>query len=402
MGFCWKTLVSKIHPPLPMTPQESQRLLALLNTSFKQQLDQHRPSNLEEHAGLHLHSILTNALFAAGPRSSHEATALSIPRGRSDKSTGLVREFVKRPMDILKERISAGTATFQIARLCLQAETRNCLASSAATVGDAMRASNATSIIMDWLWASHAETLGTILEQSHFFRLLLGFLIAEKRHDRVWSWLQILQSNIDTAPTPHSRNSIGRTYNRLLLTFVKSEVSLGDGLDAATGIFVRAINEGKPKPEGVGLSSAWYLTQLLMRFHKPAPLNHTTIRAFMEATGTSPKPNTLMSVCHWAYLAETQDLTVALRYLESLQPGKPSHDRKLNVSLMALESAKSLFNEGESEVLRDVADRRENFRRKIEGFASKHRLAQVNPRTDEETRKDEESSLRLLSELAMH
>lgn len=315
---------------------------------------------------------------------------------------GLIQELVKRPMDILKERISAGTATFQTAGLCLQAEARNCLASSAATVGDAMRASNATSTILDWLWASHAETLGTLLEQPRFFRLLLGFLVAEKRHDRVWSWLQILQANLDTEPAPPLRCSISRTYSRLLLGFMKSEVSLGDGLDAATGIFVRAVNEVQPKQKGLVHSSAWYLTRLLMSVQKPAQLNYTAIRAFMEATGTSRKPNTLMSVCHWVYLAEAPDLTVALRYLESLQPGRPSHDKKLNVSLMALEAAKSLFKGPESEVLRDVTARRENFRRKIGGFAPKHHLPQQSPRTDEETRTDEESSLRLLGELAMH
>lgn len=394
MELGWKTFVSKIHPPLPMTPQESQRLLALLNTSFKQQLDQHRPSNLQEHAGLHLHLILTDPLFAAGSRSSHEAKALPILRGRGDKSTGLIQEFVKRPMDILKERISAGTATFQIAKLCLQAETRNCLPSSSATVGDAMRSSNTTSIILDWLWASNAETLGTLLEHSDFFRLLLAFLVADKRHDRIWSWLQILQSNLDTVPTRYSRYSIIRTYNRLLVAFIKSELSLGDGLDAATCIFVRAVNEGPPQLTGLGSKSAWYLTRLLMGVQKPAQLNYTTIRAFMEATGTSRKPNTLMSVCHWVYLAETQDLTVALRYLESLQPGNPATEKA--VSLMALEAAKSLYQKGKSEVLRDVAARRKNFARKIGDCAPEHRLLQGNPHTDEE------SSLRLLGGLAVH
>ena len=396
MGLCWKTFVSKIHPPLPMTPQESQRLLALINTSFKQQLDQHRPSHLEEHAGVHIHSILTNPLLAASSHSSQEATALSILRGRSDKSTGLIQEFVKRPMDSLKDRISAGTATFQTARLCLVAETRNCLASPAATVGDAMRSSNTASMILDWLWASHAETLSTLLQHTRFFRLLVMYLVAQKRHDRIWSWLQILQSNLDTAPTQHSRHSITKTYNRLLFAFVKSESSLGDGLDAATGIFVRAANEGQPNQKGLGASSAWYLTRLLMGVQKPAELNYTTTRAFMEATGTLSKPNTLMSVCHWVYLAETQDLTVALRYLESVQPGKPSIEKNPTVSLEALEAARSLFKKGKSEVLREVAARRKHFRRKIVDCVPEHRLPQRSSPTDEE------SSLRLLGELAMH
>ena len=394
MGLGWKTFVSKIHPPLPMTPQESQRLLALLTTSFKQQLDQQRPSHIEEYAGLHLHSILTNPLFAASSRSSNGATALPVLRGRGDKSTGLIQEFVKRPMDILRERISAGTATFQTASLCLQAETRKCLASSAATVGDAMRSSNTASMILDWLWASHADTVGTLVEQSEFVRRLVNFLVAEKRHDRIWSWLQMLHSNLDTLPTRYSRYSIIRAYNRLLFAFIDSEVSLGDGLDAATRIFVRAVKEGQPKQKGLGSTSAWYLTRLLMGVQKPAQLDYTTIRAFMEATGTSRKPNTLMSVCHWVYLAETQDLTVALRYLESLQPGNPATEKA--VSLMGLEAAKALYQKAKFDVSRDVAARRKNFAPKIGDCAPEHGSLQRS------TQIDEESSLRSLGELAMH
>lgn len=396
MELGWKTFVSKIHPPLPMTPQESQRLLALLNASFKEQFDHHRPSHLEEHAGRHLHSILTNPLFAARPRSSHGGTILSSHRGRSDKSTGLIQDFVKRPMDIFRERIAAGTATLQTAKLCLQAESKNCLASPAATVGDAMRSSNTASIILDWLGASHAETLGTLLENSEFFRLLVLFLVAEKRHDRIWSWLQTLQSNLDAVPTRNPRCPITRTYNGLLITFIKAEAFLGEGLDAATGIFVRAINEGQPKLKGLYAPSAWYLTRMLMKIPKPAQLQYTTVQAFMEATGTSRKPNTLMSVCHWAYLAETQDLTVALRYLESVQPGMPSTEKSPTVGQKALKNVESLSKQGSPSMVWDVASLRKNFRREIGDYAWEHRLLQGSPHTDEE------SSLRLLGGLAVH
>ena len=375
-----------------MTPQESQRLLALLNASFKEQFDHHRPSHLEEHAGLHLHSILTNPLFAARPRSSHKDTASSSHRGRSDKSTGLIQEFVKRPMDVLRERIAAGTATLQTAKLCLQAEYKNCLASPAATVGDAMRSSNIASIILEWLGPSHAETLGTLLEDERFFRLLVRFLVAEKQHDRIWSWLQTLQSNIDDAPTRNPRYPISRAYNRLLIAFIKAEALLGEGLDTATGIFVRAINEGQPKLKGLYAPSAWHLTRMLMKVPKPAQLQYTTVRAFMEATGTSRKPNTLMSVCHWAYLAETQDLTVALRYLESMQPGKSSTEKIPTVG----QKVKSLSKQDTPGMVWDVASLRKHFRREIGDYPSEHRLLQGSPHTDEE------SSLRLLGGLAVH
>ena len=378
-----------------MTPQESQRLLALLNASFKEQFDHHRPSHLEEHAGLHLHSILTNPLFAAKPRSSHEDTSLSSHRGRSAKSTGLIQEFVKRPMDILRERIAAGTATLQTAKLCLQAESKNCLASPAATVGEAMKSSNTASIVLDWLGASHAETLGTLLENSELFRLLVLFLVAEKRHNRIWTWLQTLQSNVDAASSRNPRCPISKTYNRLLITFIKAEALLGEGLDAATGIFVRAVNEGQPKSKGLYAPSAWYLTRMLMKIPKPAQLPYTTVQAFMEATGTLGKPNTLMSVCHWAYLAETQDLTVALRYLESVQPEMPSTGRTPTVGQKALKSVKSLSRQGTPSMEWDIASLRKIFRRET-GDHWEHRLLQGSPRTDEE------SSLRLLGGLAVH
>ena len=311
---------------------------------------------------------------------------------------GLIQEFVKRPMDVLEEHISAGTATFQTAWLCLQAESKHCLASSATTVGDVMRSSNTASIILDWLWASHAETLGDLVEQSRFFRLLVLFLVAEKQHDRIWSWLQIVQSNLDTAPPRQLRNSISRTYNKLLFAFVKSEVSLGNGLDAATGIFVRAVNEGQQIPAEQYVPAAWYLTRLLMGVQKPAQLKYTTIRAFMEATGTSRKPNTLMSLCHWVHLAETPDLTVASRYFESLQPGKPSTKQHSTVSLMALKAAKFYFEKGRRwNVSWDVADLQKNFRYEVEDSAPiGNHLWRGSPHTVEE------NSLRLLGELAVH
>ena len=299
-------------------------------------------------------------------------------------------------MDILRERIAAGTATLQTAKLCLQAEFKNCLASPAATVGDAMRSSNIASIILDWLGASHAETLGTLLEDAEFFRLLVLFLVAEKRHDRIWSWLQTLQSNIDAAHTRNPRCPISKTYNRLLITFIKAEALLGEGLDAATGIFIQAINEGEPKLKGLYAPSAWYLTRMLMKVPKPAQLQYTTVPAFMEATGTSRKPNTLMSVCHWAYLAKTQDLTVALRYLQSVQPGKPSTEKTPTVGQKALESVKSFSKQDTPGMIWDVASLRKNFRREIGDYASEHRLLQGSPHTDEE------SSLRLLGGLAVH
>ena len=85
-----KSLVSKLHPQLPLSPKESQRLLTALTSSFRKQLDEAHPRQAQDEdvrpkldrmgpvnpgyhglhtssvsfADKHLASVLTNPLLA--------------------------------------------------------------------------------------------------------------------------------------------------------------------------------------------------------------------------------------------------------------------------------------------------------------------------------------------------
>ena len=382
-----------------MTPQESQRLLTLLSSSFKQQLDHNRSSDLEDHADLHLRSIVTNPLFATRSSAKCDAVLSSTLRGRSDKSMGLIQEFVKRPVDLFREHVSAGTATMRTATLCLQAEYRNRLASIATTTGAALRSSNAATTMLDWLWASSNEDLGTLLEQQIFFKTLVPFLVAGKRVDRIWSWLKTMQSSLDSVPPHISHSSIAHAYQEILAAFIKAQVSVGDGVDAATATFGRAANKWPQRWERSLRSSAWFLTKLLMRQQNSPNSRHTTIRSLMQATGTLSKPITLLSACHWVHLAETPDLAVPLKYLRSLQPAKISSHVQPTIILMALKAAELLLEKGhESDALWTVNFLQKNFKDEVEGSAPLKR----DHLWQKGSNQLEEGSLRLLGALAIH
>ena len=401
MGLSWKALISKIHPPLPMSPRESQRLLTLLNTSFKQQLDRHHPTSLEDHTGLHLHSILSNPLFDV--RSNNRKASFSTRDGKGGKCLGLAQDLAKRPMDIFKEQISAGTATLQSAMLCLQAEYKICLASPTATMANAMRTSRTGSIMLEWLWCSGTESSGTFLGNVDFTRLIVPFLVAEKRHDRIWHWLQILRSGLTSASSPPLRASIEKNHRNLLLELVKSEITVGEGLDAAIALFIRSVNESEQEiVNGIAMhrSAAWYLTNVLKGIPKAVAIQDDMIQSFMEAAGTMRKPNILLSACHWVHLAKKPDPKVALGYFKHQlsYDGTPSKKR-LHIVLLGLKTAEVLL-EGvcQAEALWVMDHLQTNFGKEIGSFATSDQDRQ-SQRILEEA---EESSLRSLDALAIH
>ena len=400
MGLSWKAIVSKIHPPLSMTPRESQRLLTLLNTSFKQQLDRHHPTTIESYTALHLRSILTNPLFDSRP--SNGGVSLSTDYGKGIKSLGLVQDLVNQPMDIFKEQVAAGTATMQSALLCLQAEYKNCLASPAATMVDAMRTSGTGSIILGWLWSSGTESSGSFLANRPFIKLLVPFLVAEKQHDRIWHWLHFLGSELSSASSSPLRNSLEKSHCYTLMELIKSEVTVGGGLDAAIATFVRLVGGSGPRVEKRTAThghAVWYLTKMLKGNPKAADLRDGVIRSFMEAAGTLRKPTTLLSACHWVHLAKRPDPNVALLYFRNRLSYDGIQSRKrLQTVLLGLKSAEVFLERGcQAEALWVMDHLQTNFSKEI-GLSATTDLNQSLQRTSEDA---EESSLRLLDALAI-
>ncbi|KAK4895072.1 hypothetical protein LTR28_001978, partial [Elasticomyces elasticus] len=136
----FKSLASKIHPQLPLTPRESQRLLNALTTSFRQHLDKGhagtevegltKSENLSKrghgdvHVGMpksssvsaatHLETILTNPLLSRIPSKSVVAVS---PDGASLSSS---KEPQRTLIDAFEDVAAQGAATVETAAYALQ------------------------------------------------------------------------------------------------------------------------------------------------------------------------------------------------------------------------------------------------------------------------------------------
>ena len=397
VGLGWKSLVSKLHPPLPMSPKDSARLLKLLNASFKQQLNQQREAGLpdtEQHADLHLRSILTNPLF--NRRDSFRS------RHGSGKTFGRVQDLLKRPMDYFIEEVATGSATIETATFCLQSHYNNCLASPDADVASAMRASGAGTIVANWLWSSGLEESGDFFKHHHFMDLLIDFSIAESHHDRVQHWLQSSHLLTHENPSPGAY----RNLKKLLFKYISSEVSTGKGLESATALFVQIIQTIRQKgtqhrlPAGTVYPVAYYLTLKLIDVSKTKEFQATTLEPFMKVVKDYRLSKNYLGALHDVYIAEIPNPTSTLKYFQQLSTKqivniKPP--QRPHVIFLGLKAAELLLDDGRHPAAISIMDTLQDTFPDAFGLHASQKDDSLG-RSSEEA---EQRSIRLLDALAL-
>ncbi|KAL7786219.1 hypothetical protein V8C37DRAFT_392928 [Trichoderma ceciliae] len=188
-----RKLFAGYHEPLPMSKQQSQKLLDGLKTSFRSQLDREYgrsssdnavapaksgevdPQARRSAATLHLKSILSNPLFSY----NNKENASPLPKGLwvSDRD----------PMDVFDHAVSRGMMTLKAATGCLVAKGQQL---STATDANAPVASSDTALrVVRWLRSSGAESNLLFLDNAAFVRALMPFLIAESLEGVAWEWI---------------------------------------------------------------------------------------------------------------------------------------------------------------------------------------------------------------------
>lgn len=383
-----------------MSPRESARLLTLLNTTFKHQLDRQQPDDLpdsEHHTDVHLRSILTNPLFVI------QSNCRGMPS--KDRPFGRVQDLVKRPMDVFKEQVSGGTATLQSAGLCLQAQYNNCLASPDNTSGNAMRASGAGTTVLEWLWSSGIESSRHFFKTHELFKLLVPFLIAERQHKRIMQWLRRLYAETNQNPSPEN----DRRYRKLLLDFIKAEMSLGQGLESATALFIQVAREARDRETRFdGLNSAfnfvaYYLTVKLMAVPKTVELQASTLDPLMNISRsfTANGRGSCLAALQGLYLAKHPSARAALQYFQGLSlknVAELTPLRRHRIIFMGLRTAELCHDRGRQAEAIQVMDFLEsNFKSEIVS----HRLPNDNEMTKRNSDEAEDQSLHLLDSLAI-
>ena len=354
----WKTLSSKIHPPLPLTPRESQQLLSLLDASFKKQLDrQHQQalSSNEQHADLHVRSILTNPLFNTKPRT--HATSNN-KRQHIDQCLEQLQNRIKSPIDSFKERVSRGTADLKSAKFCLKIQHRACFASAAPTRKQAMQTSQTASTLLQWLWSSGIEDTGTFLKDLDFIDLLVPFLVAEGYQSRISRWLIRCLCPGETPFSSLRGLDTQDIQSSLFCRMIQGEERFGGGLESAMSLFVRTTasttaclrSHGqirKSAHRGI-IDAAWFLTLKIHRLPSGAEPAPSISQAFVE-TMTDVTADPLLLAHLSVFVVKPPRPQPALEYLQAVSPSSAvfrSKQRRPYIILLGLRLAELFLHDG--------------------------------------------------------
>ena len=206
-----KSLAAKLHPQLPLSPKESQRLLTALTSSFRKHLDEAHPpraspddsnaalrhgnarksgaqqlhSSSAELADRHLASVLTNPLLSRTgevkkPTLNHVTAAMEL-----QKNPG------KDPILILEEYQAKGAATLETASLCLkefERTTKNLPEKKRQNEIEKVQAGKRTLL---WLWESETYNTDAFADDFKFMGLLMSILNQERSEEYFWKWFQL-------------------------------------------------------------------------------------------------------------------------------------------------------------------------------------------------------------------
>src|SRR6266536_1883275 len=222
-----KSWTSKIHPPLPRIPRESQQLLTALNTSFRRQLDEHypplrnwpgvkrcdhkssensvhsdaRPSNPSSAASTdqHFRFILSHPLFSK-PKQKAIKDGVPLSKGLEHGKTGVAphndlverSRLLRNPMQYFDQMVASGSATPENVGICLRAQRTASLCSSEIDTRDNMRKSGAGSRVVRWFATTTDENKLAFL-RGETVNITVPFLLAEDLRNTLWRWILTLQ-----------------------------------------------------------------------------------------------------------------------------------------------------------------------------------------------------------------
>ncbi|MCJ1410202.1 hypothetical protein MMC19_004287 [Ptychographa xylographoides] len=276
-------LTSKIHPPLTLTQRDSQKLLLLLTSSFRQHLSQEHATPTPSRpypTDVHIRSILDNPLFNLSPRvqvkvggannGGMESVGARVHHGSQNSKKHTIEEF--------KEHVASGTATIELATICLGSQLvkmpifRDSLPISKSNIGGT---------VLAWLWSSGREESLQFLSNRKFMRLLVPFMVLEGHEHRAWKWLSNLQSELKSSQSHEAEDRPADTnlqmQSDLLYLILQSKLKYSSSVDEAMNVFSNQV-EGLPTWAGSHILNA-------RRVYNPA--GNLLVRHLMRLASTA-------------------------------------------------------------------------------------------------------------------
>lgn len=354
----FKNVIPSIHQPLPLSSKESSKLLKVLKTSFRQNLDrehgwiaeyddseppaskksskQHHSFSRDHHrrpTERHLQSILSNPLFRNGAQSN---VPLTSPRD---------------PMDVFDEAVGKGMMTRKAALGCLRAKRQSILQSSALSVNDAMAASGAGLRVLQWLRSSGQERRLEFVTDRVLLADLLPFVIAEGLEEIVWTWAE----RIVRGDGPADPN--GAAVGSLICSLVMAKSNIEDkNLDTAFAAVLRADQTWSAQSQLPQIllqpwrALSWQST--VEAWKRPLP-STPLFESFVKTAGHIRKPLTIDRAHLYLHHPTTPDPEPAVKTLINLNmadSSRPhSHSFVTRAVLMGMDAVSHLTRLGQLE-----------------------------------------------------
>lgn len=271
----FKSLASRIHPQLPLSERESQRLLNALTSSFRNQLEHH------DHSTSATNPTPTSTQHTLSPGTAtdrHLASILTNPLLTKPVHAQL-KSKSKHPIALFEDQVASGRATLHSARLCLEAFRTSLESLSPAQAKGKIQHYAAGTRALRWLWTSASTPLLSFALDARFCNQLAFFLVREGRENALWELIE--------TPVPASANLSSREVSRrkglLLSSMIKTFMSGPDSsLSSAIAAFFRALDASHSSHASISQAGA-YLTQALVKLNLSASADVKLYDQFVES-----------------------------------------------------------------------------------------------------------------------
>lgn len=401
--------MSKIHPPLPMTPQESRKLLLKFNSSFRRHLDREYPEIMSENRRLvpqHLQSILDNPLIGGSRK----------PCNHFDghvESLSQLRQLMKRPMDHFKDEVAAGTATVESAKLCLIAQLQLARASSDKPLS--LRSSGAAAIVLEWMCSLQATRLELPALDTRLVDLLGEVLSAEGNPNMLWYWIKQLneKSRNELSKPKRQWNYVTQTF--IIRSFLSNEIK-NAGLSSAVDVFIRGALEISSWSKGsidivnhiLRRPGRFLMLEILNRASLVPTLQLNAFIGIIPVWSPTPQVHQILLDIH---RPQCSNIGAALKFLAELDVDDivrlgnrfPQTYQRRDLVRLSLKVAELLLSSGSEQELRWVMEfLRTNFAAEICSPDQVRRRQRNTTSREQQQQSAEKSCLHLLNSLAVH
>ncbi|WEW55130.1 hypothetical protein PRK78_000558 [Emydomyces testavorans] len=248
----FKFLTSKIHPPLPRTPRESQQLLSVLTSSFRRQLDREHPPvqsaesqasarSLSEdrrfngpvNADQHLSSVLDHPLFSTVP---HQPT-LTQKQSIRARGNGGANPLAEDPIIILDRAIASGAVDINTIHDCLCRHRLQIDHLPREIMRDKMRDSKFGSRIISWLSSTDEQSKKDFFRNQLTVRFAMPYMLNGNHRRAVMMWLQEIRRHAPCTSRINEEFTLFPHYI-VLYEYICAECKYGDGIVPALQFFM--------------------------------------------------------------------------------------------------------------------------------------------------------------------